>query len=109
MSAAATARPRPTRTARLIKAEQATLADAENPDDRCRRASARELAGRDFHRPAAATARAASSAAGRGGGAHAPDEWLLIDSSNPKVPGSTSRRFLRRFPLRHREVAGRGR
>lgn len=24
---------------------------------------------------------------GRGGGAHAPDEWLLIDSSNPKVRG----------------------
>jgi hypothetical protein len=24
---------------------------------------------------------------GRGGGAHAPDEWLLIESSNPKVMG----------------------
>jgi acetylornithine deacetylase/succinyl-diaminopimelate desuccinylase-like protein len=24
---------------------------------------------------------------GRGGGAHAPDEWLLIDSSEPKVAG----------------------
>ena len=24
---------------------------------------------------------------GRGGGAHAPDEWLLIASSNPKVAG----------------------
>ena len=24
---------------------------------------------------------------GRGGGAHAPDEWLLIDSTNPKVAG----------------------
>lgn len=24
---------------------------------------------------------------GRGGGAHAPDEWLLIESSNPKVNG----------------------
>ena len=24
---------------------------------------------------------------GRGGGAHAPDEWLLIDSNNPKVAG----------------------
>ena len=24
---------------------------------------------------------------GRGGGAHAPDEWLLIESSNPKVRG----------------------
>ena len=24
---------------------------------------------------------------GRGGGAHAPDEWLLIESSNPKVSG----------------------
>ena len=24
---------------------------------------------------------------GRGGGAHAPDEWLLIESSNPKVAG----------------------
>ena len=24
---------------------------------------------------------------GRGGGAHAPDEWLLIDSANPKVNG----------------------
>jgi hypothetical protein len=25
--------------------------------------------------------------AGRGGGAHAPDEWLLIDSTNPKTAG----------------------
>jgi hypothetical protein len=25
--------------------------------------------------------------AGRGGGAHAPDEWLLIDSSNRKTAG----------------------
>jgi hypothetical protein len=25
--------------------------------------------------------------AGRGGGAHAPDEWFLIDSSNPKLLG----------------------
>jgi len=24
---------------------------------------------------------------GRGGGAHAPDEWLLIDSTDPKVAG----------------------
>ncbi len=24
---------------------------------------------------------------GRGGGAHAPDEWLLIDSKDPKVAG----------------------
>jgi hypothetical protein len=24
---------------------------------------------------------------GRGGGAHAPDEWLLIESANPKVNG----------------------
>jgi hypothetical protein len=24
---------------------------------------------------------------GRGGGAHAPDEWLLIESENPKVAG----------------------
>jgi hypothetical protein len=24
---------------------------------------------------------------GRGGGAHAPDEWLLIDSADPKVAG----------------------
>jgi hypothetical protein len=24
---------------------------------------------------------------GRGGGAHAPDEWLLIESSDPKVAG----------------------
>jgi acetylornithine deacetylase/succinyl-diaminopimelate desuccinylase-like protein len=24
---------------------------------------------------------------GRGGGAHAPDEWLLIESSNPSVAG----------------------
>lgn len=24
---------------------------------------------------------------GRGGGAHAPDEWLLIESGNPKVNG----------------------
>ena len=25
--------------------------------------------------------------AGRGGGAHAPNEWLIVDSSNPKVAG----------------------
>jgi acetylornithine deacetylase/succinyl-diaminopimelate desuccinylase-like protein len=24
---------------------------------------------------------------GRGGGAHAPDEWLLIDSIDPRVAG----------------------
>ena len=24
---------------------------------------------------------------GRGGGAHAPNEWFLVDSSNPKVYG----------------------
>ena len=24
---------------------------------------------------------------GRGGGAHAPDEWYLIESSDPKVAG----------------------
>ena len=24
---------------------------------------------------------------GRGGGAHAPNEWLLIESSDPKVAG----------------------
>jgi hypothetical protein len=24
---------------------------------------------------------------GRGGGAHAPDEWLLIESSDPRVAG----------------------
>jgi hypothetical protein len=24
---------------------------------------------------------------GRGGGAHAPDEWLLIESNDPKVAG----------------------
>jgi hypothetical protein len=24
---------------------------------------------------------------GRGGGAHAPDEWLLVDSTNPKTAG----------------------
>jgi acetylornithine deacetylase/succinyl-diaminopimelate desuccinylase-like protein len=24
---------------------------------------------------------------GRGGGAHAPDEWILIESSDPKVAG----------------------
>ncbi|MEO7603213.1 MAG: hypothetical protein ABIS39_08165 [Sphingomicrobium sp.] len=25
--------------------------------------------------------------AGRGGGAHAPNEWFIVDSSNPKVAG----------------------
>ena len=30
---------------------------------------------------------AAQFGAGRGGGAHAPNEWLLIESSNPKVLG----------------------
>ena len=25
--------------------------------------------------------------AGRGGGAHGPDEWFLVESSNPKVAG----------------------
>ena len=29
---------------------------------------------------------------GRGGGAHAPNEWMLIESSNPGLPGSTSSR-----------------
>jgi hypothetical protein len=24
---------------------------------------------------------------GRGGGAHAPDEWLLVESNNPRVAG----------------------
>ena len=30
---------------------------------------------------------AGSFGAGRGGGAHAPDEWFLIDSTNPKELG----------------------
>lgn len=30
---------------------------------------------------------AAGFGAGRGGGAHAPNEWFLVDSSNPKVAG----------------------
>ena len=31
---------------------------------------------------------------GRGGGAHAPDEWLLIDSANPKVAGFNQQAML---------------
>ena len=79
---------RPTRTA-ADQGEQATLA-APKYRRPCRRVG-RKLAGRDVHRPPLRMA-AGQFGGGRGGGAHAPDEWLLIDSSNPKVLGFDGRR-----------------
>ena len=69
----------------LIKAEQATLADAKIPTTLSARSAGSwpgvVFTGPPLHLPAG------QFGGGRGGGAHAPDEWLLIESSNPKVLG----------------------
>ncbi len=69
----------------LIRAEQATLAAAKIPTTMSAR-SAGSWPGVVFTGPPLKMA-AGQFGGGRGGGAHAPDEWLLIDSSNPKVLG----------------------
>ena len=69
----------------LIKAEQATLASAKIPMTMSAR-SAGSWPGVVFTGPPLNMA-AGQFGAGRGGGAHAPDEWLLIDSTNPKTAG----------------------
>ncbi|MEO5612332.1 MAG: M20/M25/M40 family metallo-hydrolase [Sphingomicrobium sp.] len=69
----------------LIKAEQATLASAKIPMTMSAR-SAGSWPGVVFTGPPLKMA-AGQFGSGRGGGAHAPDEWLLIESSNPKVAG----------------------
>lgn len=69
----------------LIKAEQATLKGAGIPMTMSAR-SAGSWPGVVFTGPPLNMA-AGQFGAGRGGGAHAPDEWLLVDSTNPKVLG----------------------
>ena len=69
----------------LIKAEQATLASAKIPMTMSARAAG-SWPGVVFTGPPLNMA-AGQFGAGRGGGAHAPDEWLLIDSTNPKTAG----------------------
>ena len=69
----------------LIKAAQATLASAKIPQTMSAR-SAGSWPGVVFTGPPLKMA-AGQFGVGRGGGAHAPDEWLLIESSNPKVLG----------------------
>ncbi|MCL6741928.1 M20/M25/M40 family metallo-hydrolase [Sphingomonas sp. RB56-2] len=78
----------PTQTdenSRLIKVEQATLAAAGIPMTMSAR-SAGSWPGVVFTGEPLKLA-AGQFGGGRGGGAHAPNEWLLIDSSNPKVLG----------------------
>jgi len=78
----------PTQTdenSRLIKVEQATLASAGIPMTMSAR-SAGSWPGVIFTGEPLKMA-AGQFGGGRGGGAHAPNEWLLIDSSNPKVLG----------------------
>ena len=69
----------------LIKAEQATLASAKIPMTMSAR-SAGSWPGVVFTGPPL-NMPAGQFGTGRGGGAHAPDEWLLIDSTNPKTAG----------------------
>ena len=69
----------------LIKAEQATLNSANIPNTLSAR-SAGSWPGVVFTGPPLRMA-AGQFGGGRGGGAHAPDEWLLIESSNPNVLG----------------------
>ena len=69
----------------LIKAEQATLATAKIPATMSAR-SAGSWPGVTFT-GAPLNLPAGQFGSGRGGGAHAPNEWFLIDSSNPKVAG----------------------
>ena len=71
--------------AALIKAEQATLNSAGISNTLSAR-SAGSWPGVVFTGPPL-NMPAGQFGGGRGGGAHAPDEWLLIDSSNPKVLG----------------------
>ena len=78
----------PTQTdenSRLIKAEQATLAASGIPMTMSAR-SAGSWPGVVFTGEPLKMA-AGQFGGGRGGGAHAPNEWLLIDSSNPKLLG----------------------
>ena len=72
-------------TSRLIKVEQATLAGAGITTTMSAR-SAGSWPGVVFTGAPLRMA-AGQFGGGRGGGAHAPNEWLLIDSSNPKVFG----------------------
>jgi len=69
----------------LIKAEQATLASAKIPMTMSARSAGSwpgvTFTGAPLNMPAA------QFGVGRGGGAHAPDEWFLIDSTNPKLAG----------------------
>jgi len=69
----------------LIKAEVATLAAAKISQTMSARSAGSWpgviFTGPPLHLPAG------SFGAGRGGGAHAPDEWFLIDSTNPKELG----------------------
>jgi acetylornithine deacetylase/succinyl-diaminopimelate desuccinylase-like protein len=69
----------------LIKAEQATLKSAGIPMTMSAR-SAGSWPGVVFTGPPLRMA-AGQFGGGRGGGAHAPDEWLLVDSINPRVLG----------------------
>ena len=69
----------------LIKVEQATLKSAGIAMTMSAR-SAGSWPGVVFTGPPLKMA-AGQFGGGRGGGAHAPDEWLLIESSNPKVLG----------------------
>jgi acetylornithine deacetylase/succinyl-diaminopimelate desuccinylase-like protein len=69
----------------LIKAEQATLAAAKIPTTLSAR-SAGSWPGVTFT-GAPLNLPAGQYGLGRGGGAHAPNEWFLIESSNPKVAG----------------------
>ncbi|MDQ3074797.1 MAG: M20/M25/M40 family metallo-hydrolase [Pseudomonadota bacterium] len=69
----------------LIKVEQRTLASAGIPMTMSAR-SAGSWPGVMFTGAPLRMA-AGQFGGGRGGGAHAPNEWMLIDSSNPKVLG----------------------
>ena len=69
----------------LIKAEQATLNRAKIANTLSAR-SAGSWPGVVFTGPPLRMA-AGQFGAGRGGGAHAPNEWFLVESSNPKVAG----------------------
>ena len=69
----------------LIKAEQATLNAAGIANSLSARSAGSwpgvVFTGAPLNLPAA------QFGVGRGGGAHAPNEWFLIDSNNPKVAG----------------------
>lgn len=69
----------------LILAEQATLT-ASGIEQSLAARSAGSWPGVVFTAPPLSMA-AGQFGGGIGGGAHAPDEWLLIDSTNPKVLG----------------------